>query len=79
MWHAEYVEENRSPYAAIQTSLGCQFGCSFCMINIINRDDNEEIGVASNYSKMRFWTTDFIYKEFLKLYEYGVKTIRIEF
>ena len=77
MWHAEYVEENRSPYAAIQTSLGCQFGCSFCMINIINRDDNEEIGVASNYSKMRFWTTDFIYKEFLKLYEYGVKTIRI--
>ena len=54
MWHAEYLEENRTPYAAIQTSLGCQFGCSFCMINIINRDDNEEIGVASNYSKMRF-------------------------
>jgi len=24
LWHAEYIEENRSPYAAIQTSLGCQ-------------------------------------------------------
>jgi len=77
MWHAEYLEENRSPYAAIQTSLGCQFGCSFCMINIINRNDNDEIGVSSNYSKMRFWSTDFIIKEFIKLFEYGVKTIRI--
>ena len=77
MWHAEYLEENRSPYAAIQTSLGCQFGCSFCMINIINRNNNDEIGVSSNYSKMRFWSTDFIIKEFIKLFEYGVKTIRI--
>ena len=77
MWHAEYLEENRTPYAAIQTSLGCQFGCSFCMINIINRDDNEEIGVASNYSKMRFWSTEFILGEFKKLFDYGVKTIRI--
>ena len=77
MWHAEYVEENRTPYAALQTSLGCQFGCSFCMINIINRDTNDEIGVASNYSKMRYWSTEFIYKEFLKLFDYGIKTIRI--
>ena len=29
MWHAEYLEENRTPYAAIQTSLGCQFGYIF--------------------------------------------------
>lgn len=77
MWHAEYEEEKRSPYAALQTSLGCQFGCDFCMINIINKNDNEEIGVAGNYSKMRYWSTDFIFKEFLKLSEYGVKTIRI--
>lgn len=77
MWHAEYDEEKRSPYAAIQTSLGCQFACDFCMINIINKNDNEEIGVAGNYSKMRYWSTDFIFKEFLKLSNYGVKTIRI--
>ncbi len=77
MWHAEYDSKNRTPYAAIQTSLGCQFGCNFCMINIINRDDNEEIGVAGNYSGMRFWTPDFIIKEFEKLIEYGVYTIKI--
>ena len=77
LWHAEYKEEFRSPYAAIQTSLGCMFGCDFCMINIINRDDNKEIGVASDYSKMRYWSTEFIIKEFEKLISYGVKTIKI--
>ena len=37
------------------------------MINILNRNDNDEIGVASNYSTMRFWSTEFIIKEFDKL------------
>ena len=77
MWHAEYNSENRTPYAAIQTSLGCQFGCNFCMINILNRNDNDEIGIAGNYSGMRFWSTEFIIKEFEKLINYGVYTIKI--
>lgn len=77
MWHAEYIEENRSPYAAIYTSLGCTFKCSFCMINIINRNDNDPVGVASNYSQMRFWSPEFIIREFDKLVEMGVKTLRI--
>ncbi len=77
MWHAEYNFNHRSPYAAIQTSLGCQFKCEFCMINIINRDDNDPIGVAGNYNSMRYWSTGFIIKEFDKLIKMGVKTIRI--
>lgn len=77
MWHAEYDEDKRSPYAAIQTSLGCQFKCSFCMINIINREDNEEIGVANKYNKMRYWSPEFIIKEFDKLINMGVETIKI--
>lgn len=77
MWHAEYDQNKRSPYAAIQTSLGCQFGCDFCMINILNRDDDEEIGVAGHYSLMRFWSPEFIIKEFDKLVELGVETIKI--
>ena len=77
LWHAEYDLSKRTPYASIQTSLGCMFGCNFCMINLINRNDNDEIGVASNYSNMRFWSTDFIIKEIDKLLSMGVKTIRI--
>ncbi len=77
MWHAEYDFKKRSPYASLQTSLGCQFKCNFCMINLINRNDTKEIGVASNYSGMRFWSPEFIIKEFDKLIEMGVRTIRI--
>ena len=77
MWHAEYDFEKRSPYASLQTSLGCVFKCDFCMINLINRNDSEEIGVAGKYSNMRFWSPDFIIKEFDKLIDMGVTTIRI--
>jgi anaerobic magnesium-protoporphyrin IX monomethyl ester cyclase len=76
-WHAEYSHEKRTPFAAIYTSLGCPFRCSFCMINILNRNDNDPVGVASNYSKMRFWSPEFIITEFDKLVEMGVKTLRI--
>tara|TARA_R110001599_G_scaffold79037_2_gene214378 strand:- start:334 stop:1167 length:834 start_codon:yes stop_codon:yes gene_type:complete len=47
------------------------------MINIINRDDEEEIGVAGNYSLMRYWSPEYIIKEFDKLIDMGVRTIRI--
>ena len=71
------ILKKRSPYASIQTSLGCQFKCNFCMINLINRNDTNDIGVASNYSGMRFWSPDFIIGEFKKLIDMGIKTIRI--
>lgn len=32
-WHCFDDIENRTPYAAIYTSLGCPFKCSFCCIN----------------------------------------------
>jgi anaerobic magnesium-protoporphyrin IX monomethyl ester cyclase len=76
-WHAEYDHKKRTPFAAIYTSLGCTFKCDFCMINILNRNDQAPIGVASNYSKMRFWSPEFIIKEFDKLVDMGVRTLRI--
>jgi hypothetical protein len=36
-WHSNFLDEGRTPFAAISTSLGCSFGCNFCMINIVNR------------------------------------------
>ena len=47
------------------------------MINIINRNNTDEVGVASDYSGMRFWSPEFIIKEFDKLISMGVRTIRI--
>jgi radical SAM superfamily enzyme YgiQ (UPF0313 family) len=77
LWHAQYDHNKRTPYATLYTSLGCQFSCHFCMINIINRIDNDEIGIASNYNFMRFWSPEHVIKQFDKLNAMGVRTIRL--
>lgn len=76
-WHAEFSHEKRTPFAAIYTSLGCNFGCNFCMINIVNREDNSD-GVDASHSRgMRFWSPEWVAKEMQKLAKMGVKTLRI--
>jgi len=76
-WHAEFNHDKRTPFAAIYTSLGCQFACSFCMINIINRVDNNDDVNAAHSKGMRFWSVDWVSREFKKLADLGVETIRI--
>jgi anaerobic magnesium-protoporphyrin IX monomethyl ester cyclase len=76
-WHAGFNHDLRTPFAAIYTSLGCKFKCDFCMINIVNRVNNAE-GVASADSpNMRFWSPQFMLKEFEKLAAMGAQTIRV--
>ena len=76
-WHAKFDHEMRTPFAAIYTSLGCSFGCDFCMINIINRVDNSDGVNAANSKGMRFWSPAWVGKEMKKLADLGVKTLRI--
>lgn len=76
-WHAEFSHEKRTPFAAIYTSLGCNFGCNFCMINIVNRIDNGESVDASHSRGMRFWSPQWVNREMRKLANMGVKTLRI--
>lgn len=76
-WHAEFNHAKRTPFAAIYTSLGCNFACSFCMINIVNREDNSDGINASNSKGMRFWSPEWVVKEMKKLADLGVKTLRI--
>ena len=76
-WHAGYSEENRSPFAAIYTSLGCMYKCDFCMINIINRVDNSDLVVASDSAKMRYWSPNFVIKQLEILRNYGVTRVRL--
>jgi anaerobic magnesium-protoporphyrin IX monomethyl ester cyclase len=76
-WHAEFDHAKRTPFAAIYTSLGCQFACNFCMINIVNREDNAE-GIDASHSRgMRFWSPAWVSREMRKLADLGVKTLRI--
>lgn len=76
-WHAEFDHARRTPFAAIYTSLGCQFACDFCMINIVNRIDNNE-GIDASHSRgMRFWSSEWVMRELEKLAKMGVRTLRI--
>jgi len=76
-WHAEFDHDKRTPFAAIYTSLGCNFGCDFCMINIVNRTDNRD-GVDASHSRiMRFWSSEWVSRELGKLADLGVRTLRI--
>lgn len=77
VWHANFNEKIRTPYAAIYTSLGCVFGCGFCMINILNRTDNSEGVHAGDSRVMRFWSVDWVHNQFKILDQMGVKTVRI--
>jgi radical SAM superfamily enzyme YgiQ (UPF0313 family) len=76
-WHAEFNHAKRTPFAAIYTSLGCNFGCDFCMINIVNRVDNSDGVSAANSRGMRFWSPAWVAREMRKLADMGVRTLRI--
>lgn len=76
-WHANYIDDDRSPFASIYTSLGCIYKCEFCMINIINREDNGPLKVASDFNQFRFWDPEFTIKQFDYLAEQGVKQIKV--
>jgi anaerobic magnesium-protoporphyrin IX monomethyl ester cyclase len=76
-WHSNFSHEDRTPFAAIYTSLGCSFGCSFCMINVVNRTSQHKDIVSSDSKGMRFWSPDLILKQLEMLWSAGVRTIRI--
>ncbi|HRK37698.1 MAG TPA: radical SAM protein [Burkholderiaceae bacterium] len=76
-WHAGFDHAQRTPFAAIYTSLGCSFGCDFCMINILNRQDNSDGVSAADSKGMRFWSTDWVLREMDKLARLGVHTLRL--
>jgi anaerobic magnesium-protoporphyrin IX monomethyl ester cyclase len=76
-WHAGFDHSKRTPFAAIYTSLGCNFGCDFCMINIVNRTDNGEDVHAAHSRGMRFWSPKLIAGELERLAKMGVETVRI--
>jgi radical SAM superfamily enzyme YgiQ (UPF0313 family) len=76
-WHTKYKHHNRTPFAALYTSLGCRFKCDFCMINIVNRVDNDDSIASSHSPNMRFWSPEFMLLEFEKLASLGVEHIRI--
>ncbi len=74
LWHSYPNSSLRQPFAAVYTSLGCPMKCSFCMINIINRQDNE---FSDGSAVFRYWAPEHIIKEFDYLASQGITNIKI--
>ena len=76
-WHANFDHARRTPFAAMYTSLGCNFACSFCMINVVNRVDHRDGVDAADSRGMRFWSPDLVVDQMEQLAGMGVRTLRI--
>lgn len=76
-WHANFDHDRRTPFAALYTSLGCRFKCDFCMINILNRTDSAEGISAAASPVMRYWSPEFMLRQFDQLAAMGVRTVRL--
>ena len=74
LWHSYSNNSIRQPFAALYTSLGCPMKCSFCMINIINRQENE---YADGSAVFRYWEPEHIIKEFDFFAAQGITNIKI--
>ena len=76
-WHSWSSGSEKQPFAALYTSLGCPYTCSFCMINIINRTNSSENISSKDSNIFRWWNPDFIIKQFDYFAEQGIKNIKI--
>jgi len=76
-WHTNFYDDLTSPFVSIYTSLGCIFQCEFCMINIINRDDNNLKLAANSFNRFRYWEPAHMITWFDEFAKMGVKNIKI--
>ena len=76
-WHSWSNNSEKEPFAALYTSLGCPYTCSFCMINIINRNSNESNISSEDSNSFRWWSPEFIIKQFDYFAKQGVRNVKI--
>lgn len=75
-WHC-LGHLNRQPYAAVYTTLGCPYKCSFCCIQAPFKSGELQIGMKSNANSYRFWSPQRVVDdlEFL-VRQYGMRNIK---
>ena len=76
-WHSWSNDSIKEPFAAIYTSLGCPYRCSFCMINIINRTVPGDNITSEDSNIFRWWSPEFIIKQFDHIASQGVRNVKI--
>jgi len=75
-WHC-FGDLPREPYAAIYTTLGCPYRCSFCCIQAPFKAGEHMMGLRSETNSYRFWSPARVVDEIdLLVNKYGVKNIK---
>ncbi|HEV3006135.1 MAG TPA: radical SAM protein, partial [Pirellulales bacterium] len=76
-WHC-FGKLDRQPYAALYTTLGCPYHCSFCCIQAPFKAGEQESGYKPAVNSYRYWSTQHVLAQIETLVEhYGVRNIKI--
>ncbi|MBI4476543.1 MAG: radical SAM protein [Acidobacteria bacterium] len=75
-WHC-FGYPTRTPYAAIYTTLGCPYHCSFCCIQAPFKGGEHAIGLSASVNSYRFWSPPQVVREIeLLVTRYGVRHVK---
>lgn len=76
-WHC-FGGRERQPYAAIYTTLGCPYHCSFCCIQAPFKEGERAGGLKPSVNSYRFWSPEHVIRQIDKLViEHDVRNIKI--
>src|SRR5262245_15793179 len=76
-WHC-LAGQDRQPYAALYTTLGCPYHCSFCCIQAPFKSGERAGGVRESTNSYRYWSPDEVVRQIdLLVNQYGVRNIKI--
>ncbi len=76
-WHC-LDGRDRQPYAALYTTLGCPYHCSFCCIQAPFRSGERAAGLPTTRNSYRYWSADAVLGQIDVLFHrYGVRNIKI--
>ena len=75
-WHC-FGDLERQPYAALYTTLGCPYHCSFCCIQAPFKGGEQALGLKAGVNSYRYWSPDRVVGEIdLLVRNYGVRNIK---
>ena len=75
-WHC-FGDLEREPYAALYTTLGCPYRCSFCCIQAPFKAGEQMMGMRSDANSYRFWSPARVVEEIdLLAVRSGVRNIK---
>jgi radical SAM superfamily enzyme YgiQ (UPF0313 family) len=76
-WHC-FGHLQREPYAALYTTLGCPYHCSFCCIQAPFKGGEHALGLNTDVNSYRFWSPARVIEEIdLLVNKYGMRNIKL--